>query len=85
MSVICSARIVLSCVVLGIALATDAIAAEHADHGVGHGHARGGFSAPILTIPSPPPTLNPYSPYNVPQAPETPVSPVSPGSIFGNN
>jgi hypothetical protein len=81
--VIRNALIVLSTIVLGTALATDAIAAGHADHS--GGPARGGFSGPILTAPSTPPTFNPYYQYTVPQAPETPVSPASSGSVFGNN
>jgi hypothetical protein len=65
--------IVLSCIVLGTALGTDALAAERAVHGVSHGHARLGFSGPILTTPSTPPTFNPYSPCAVPQTHKTPA------------
>jgi hypothetical protein len=78
-----SALIVLSCVVLGTALATDALAAGRPDHS--GSSARGGFSGPIVTAPLAPPTFNQYNSYTVPQAPETPVSPASPGSVFGNN
>jgi hypothetical protein len=76
------ALIVVCAIGLGTALATDAFAAGRADHGIGH--ARGGFSGPILTAPSAPPTFNPYNSYTMPQAPETPVSPASSGSVFGN-
>jgi hypothetical protein len=78
-----SALIVLSCVVLGTASATDALAAGRPGHS--DSSARGGFSGPILTAPSAQPTFNPYNSYTMPQAPETPVSPASPGSVFGNN
>ena len=78
-----SALIGLSCIVFGTALATDALAAGHADHS--GSSTRGAFSGPILTAPSAPPTFNPYNSYTVPQAPETPVSPAGPGSVFGNN
>jgi hypothetical protein len=78
------ALIAVCAIGFGTALATGALAAEHADHG-GRGHVRGGFSGSILTTPSTPPMFNPYSPYTLPQAPESPVSPASPGSVFGNN
>jgi hypothetical protein len=86
-SVTRSAVVVLPCIVLGIALVTDALAAEHMAQGNDHSgsRARGGSSGSSWTAPSTPPTFNPYYQYTVPQAPETPVSPASPGSVFGNN
>ena len=83
MRVIWITVIVVTAIGLGTASA-DALAAEHGNPDVWHGRARSGFSGPILTTASTPPTFNPYSPYALPQTPETPVSPASPGSVFGN-
>jgi hypothetical protein len=82
-----SALIVLCAIGFGTAFATDALSAENSGHGANHsgGRMHGGFSAPLSTAPSAPPSFNPYYSYTVPQAPETPVSPTSPGSVFGNN
>jgi hypothetical protein len=68
--------------ILGMAMASNAMAAGHAGHGTGHLRGQG---APILdSAPPMSPTFNPASPYILPQAPEVPVSPASPGSVFGN-
>ena len=83
----------LAAITLGMAVATDALAAGFGGAGGGHeggdgfggGHIDRGFRGPLPgSAAMPPPVFNPSTPYTVPESPETPVSPASPGSIFGN-
>ena len=86
-----NAMMFLAVVMLGLAMATSAFAADRAGNNLdfsrgGFHDNRSGFQGPVVgTIPAmPPPVFNQSVPYTVQQTPETPVSPASPGSVFGN-